>query len=375
MMVTGHCSNPMRILHIQGDTGTSGGIANYISTLVKNALPGQTFVVTASENDPIAFEGMFPGAKPAWIPFTYSMRSAAAYRRTLRSVIASARPHVIHTHALRTAMQVSRVACEMGVPVVYTNHGLRYRQKAGQLQRLLFARMESVVMRRVARTVCIREHDLRIARRMMRSDIDRLTLVETRLDVPVRARTDAVRRPLSVVGCGSLIPVKGPERFLEWVTVLRDGGQSVLATWLGDGELRRTIEQDISSGQLPVVLRGHVGKEELFDALAQADVMFLSSQFETFPLAVLEGYAMGVPVISSPFEGVDDFVEHGRTGAVLGRKGAETIGAALNLLLRDDKVSATRNACRDRFQARHANPALMVASYGRLYDAVSQKKQ
>jgi glycosyltransferase involved in cell wall biosynthesis len=55
-------------------------------------------------------------------------------------------------------------------------------------------------------------------------------------------------------------------------------------------------------------------KNELLSLFAAADVFIMPSRYEPFGLMALEAMACELPVIVSPNDGLDDLVEHGRTG-------------------------------------------------------------
>ncbi len=55
-------------------------------------------------------------------------------------------------------------------------------------------------------------------------------------------------------------------------------------------------------------------KEALLGLYSAADVFMMPSRYEPFGLIALEAMAMGLPVVVSPIDGLDELVEHGRTG-------------------------------------------------------------
>ena len=87
-------------------------------------------------------------------------------------------------------------------------------------------------------------------------------------------------------------------------------------------------------------------------AFAEADVLYLPTHWDAFPVVVLEAMAAGLPVVSTCIGGLPSMVEHGH-GALLGPVGDAEQQA--EHLLRLARAPAERQAMgrvnRERFQA------------------------
>jgi glycosyltransferase involved in cell wall biosynthesis len=85
---------------------------------------------------------------------------------------------------------------------------------------------------------------------------------------------------------------------------------------LGDGPMRKTIQQRISQLQLPnIKVVGTVSQEEVSSWMRGARFLVCPSLwYEGFPLAIAEAFACGLPVIASRLGSLAEIVEDGRTG-------------------------------------------------------------
>jgi glycosyltransferase involved in cell wall biosynthesis len=70
------------------------------------------------------------------------------------------------------------------------------------------------------------------------------------------------------------------------------------------------------------------------------DVFLMTSRWERMPLALGEAMRAGLPVVTTPWEGAEDFVTDGITGFVAGAHSIEAFASALERL-RDDKQRAS----------------------------------
>lgn len=127
--------------------------------------------------------------------------------------------------------------------------------------------------------------------------------------------------------------------------------------WLllaGDGPLKSQIESLIGNSRFGERLKllGHV--ENIAPVLQAADSYVLASEFEGWPIALMEAMAVGLICMMSKIPGPDEMIEHGRDGFLI-EPSVEGISAAL------EKALALTILQREEI-GRHAR-AKIVANY------------
>jgi glycosyltransferase involved in cell wall biosynthesis len=70
------------------------------------------------------------------------------------------------------------------------------------------------------------------------------------------------------------------------------------------------------------------------------NVFALTSRMEGMPLAILEAWAAGLPVVASAVGGVRDLVAHGQNGLLFPNGDASALTAALEQVLTDRRTAA-----------------------------------
>lgn len=360
-----------RILHVQSDTGLSGGIAGYISTLIRSPAMRTSenlVVVPGRADDPARARVLYGDALTLSLAPNYGKLGLPSYLRQLSAVVRLERIDLIHAHALRSALPAALVSWRTGVPLIYTNHGLRFTQKPAGLSRSVFRVLEALICRQASAVVAIRSHDARLLQQGGLVRAGRLNVIETRIDPP-RAVAPATRAaPARVIGVGSLIDVKRPDRFLAWVEALVAQGVAFDAVWAGDGPLRLPLESEVMRRRLPVRFVGQLDRSGLAQLYASASLLLLTSAFEVFPLSVLEAAANGVPVVAGSFDGIEDIVDSGQTGIVVDADDAPAVAAAIAVVLGDGEgLRRLSSQARARFAQRYAEPDAMAAQYAALY--------
>jgi len=109
---------------------------------------------------------------------------------------------------------------------------------------------------------------------------------------------------------------KNPLLLIRAAAELRDQGVAFHLTIVGDGPLRPLIEQEISERRLQdcVTLAGWQSQQQIILHLQQARASILSSRAEGLPVAIMESFAAGRPVIATDVGGVSELVKTGETG-------------------------------------------------------------
>ena len=134
-------------------------------------------------------------------------------------------------------------------------------------------------------------------------------------------RRSGCRTPGHIVTAGRLIASKGTERVLRAFALLCERAPHAKLTVLGDGPDRLALEGIATKLCLSGTVRfaGHVSHDDVIASLAGAEafVLLSSKPDERLPNAVKEAMACGVVCVVSRTPGIEELIEHGRSGFVV----------------------------------------------------------
>lgn len=115
---------------------------------------------------------------------------------------------------------------------------------------------------------------------------------------------------------GKLIEIKRPQDFVKAVLIANSQNSYVKGLVVGDGILRRSLEQSVGDSGMPVKFTGFLNQTEIIEAYVASDCLVLPGK-ETWGLVVNEGMACGLPAIVSDEAGCGvDMIVSGKNGLI-----------------------------------------------------------
>lgn len=223
-----------------------------------------------------------------------------AARRALHPLLAGV--DVLHAHGLKAGWLAATVRPRP--PLVVSIHNLVLDDVAGRSAALLRLLEERLPARADATIAVSREVADRFAGR---AGADRIHVIPPAGPPPVPARLpEVVRAELGVgadedlvVTAARLNPQKGLDVLLEAAAAVRARRPGLRWFVFGDGALREELEADIARRGLQGVVHLAGSRPDVDSELAAADLVVVTSQWESGPLVVLEALALGRPVVST----------------------------------------------------------------------------
>ena len=141
-------------------------------------------------------------------------------------------------------------------------------------------------------------------------------------------------RPV-VVQVAQLVRQKDPLNFVRAVAVARTRVPEVQALLVGEGPLRRDVENAIRALDLGGALRLTGYRTDADAILAAADVVVLSSREEGLGSVLLDALLLGKPIATTRAGGIPEVIDDGRTGLLAPIADAAALGANIARLLTD----------------------------------------
>jgi glycosyltransferase involved in cell wall biosynthesis len=263
--------------------------------------------------------------------------------REVRSALATLQPDLIAAHSSKAGILARLAARSLGVPVVFTVHGWAFTEGVPPLRASLYRQMERLVRPLASRIIAVSEYDRRLGLAARVAPETRLVTVHNGMpDVPPELRADPGRSPPRLVMVARYGAQKDHPTLLRALAELR--GYPWELDLIGDGPLMGETES--LAAELGLAERVHfLGQRNDVDSiLARAQVSLLITNWEGFPLSILEAMRAGLPVVASAVGGVGESVRDGENGYLVPRGAVAHLRERLERLLTDPELRARLGA-------------------------------
>ena len=171
-------------------------------------------------------------------------------------------------------------------------------------------------------------------------DVDTLAASADR--TKLRRELDLSRDTLVVSLVGEVGWRKGQEILLEAASHLRSDHPDAVFVIAGEGDGEEELKARSRRLGLDDGMVRFLGfRDDVADVLAGSDILVLPSRQEGFPNTLLEGMALGLPVVASAVDGIPELVVDGETGALVPVDDEKAFTRAVARLLTDVPLRRT----------------------------------
>ncbi|HEY3012801.1 MAG TPA: glycosyltransferase family 4 protein [Gemmatimonadales bacterium] len=259
--------------------------------------------------------------------------------REVRAALLDLRPELITTHSAKAGVLGRLAGRLLHIPVVVTVHGWACAPGTPALQAAMSRTVERFIGPLASKLITVSEFDRRFGVNARLIAEDRAVTVHNGMpDIPVSLRADPRRIPVGLVMVARFEPQK------DHRTLLRALGGLKEFRWeldlIGDGPLRGQMESLAATLGISDRVRFLGQRTDVDQILARGQVSLLISNWEGFPLSILESMRAGLPVVASSVGGVGEAVHDGETGYLVPRGDVGLLRERIGQLLTNPALRA-----------------------------------
>jgi len=290
--------------------------------------------------------------------------------------------HVVNIHGISffNYMMGSRWFRPESVKTIYTVHGvIPLEKKYGYRYSPIKQWMEKRLVCRSDLITTVSEETKRLIIDTYHILPEKISVigngVDTRIFHPAatvaKARKEGITRILFV---GSIVPIKGLDFLLASIDSVKN--LPIVLHLVGNktpylDHLSKKYSS-LFQGQ-KVVYAGPVEQEKLMQYYSESDFLVLTSEYDQYPQAVLEAFAMGKPAIVSDRVGVKIIIEDGKDGFVVPFGDVEMLTEKIKLLAGNHGLCMKMGEYARRKAEK--NSWMMIAKkYSALFHKINAKK-
>ncbi|GGY80131.1 glycosyl transferase family 1 [Marinobacter zhanjiangensis] len=325
------------------------GAERWVIALANN-LPGEHMICdlavtreSASQDLSVAEHYPEHAGQVHYIPMTGRFDVRAVLR--LIEIIRNRRIDVIHTHGYKSDILGLLAARRAGIKCVSTPHG--FSGKVG-FKLGAFIKLGTFMLRYFDAVVPLSEELMADMKRFgvpesrthfIRNGVD-LKEIDKALQDSQASQEDPVASRVKTIGfIGQMIPRKGLGDLLQSFDRLHQNHPQYRLQLLGDGRQRAALEEqaaNLDSGNAIEFLGFRTDRLAL---LSRFDLFVMTSSLEGIPRCMMEAMAVGIPVVAYDIPGVDQLIEHEKTGLLAPPGDREALARCCERVLEDGALA------------------------------------
>lgn len=289
-------------------------------------------------------------------------------------------PVLMHAHFGVDSVSALYLARRLSIPMVVTFHGYDATMKEEYARKFSFdyrryLRWRPTVQREAAFFIAVSEF---IRGRLIEQGFppEKIAVHYVGVDTEVFAPDLSVRRTPVVLFVGRLVDSKGCSYLIQAMERVQREVPNAQLVVIGNGPLRRDVEQKASGCLKHVMFLGAQSQTEVRYWMNRATVFSVPSfttplgTSEGFGLVFAEAQAMGLPVASFATGGIPEAVAHGVTGLLARERDVQGLADNISRLLRNHDLwhqfsTAARKRAQELFDL-HEQTTKLEEMYRRL---------
>lgn len=267
----------------------------------------------------------------------------------IRDALLKVKPDIVACHSSKAGLLGRLAAKTCGLPVTFTAHGWAFTVGVSPVARVIYWTLEKLASYFMDRIITVSQYDRNLALRSFIGHPRTIVAIHNGMPEtpPLPRSVRAQAEPLNLLMVARIGAQKDHQRLLRvlwgcldlnWTLNLVGGGD--------DFELRQMVDKMGFADRVHFLGE----REDVPDLMAKADVFLLISNWEGFPLSILEAMRAGLPVIASNVGGVGEAIVHDKTGWLVPQgQDAPLLDALQDLLPDRMRLYTMGQMGRDRF--------------------------
>lgn len=228
----------------------------------------------------------------------------------LKKVIVQEKPDMIHAHDMRASL-ITSFTCGK-IPFISHIHNNAFNSRKISLKSLAYYYAAKKA-----------EHIFWVSKSayegyVFRNKLDKKSSVLYNVvDIDalyLKMKSDTSKYHYDVVFLGRLSYPKNPQRLMRVFRIVAEKDPTIKFAVIGTGELEDDTKKLVKEYNLEDRISFLGFQKNPLKILHDSKVMVMTSRWEGTPMCALEAMSLGVPIVSTPTDGLLDIVEHGTTG-------------------------------------------------------------
>jgi glycosyltransferase involved in cell wall biosynthesis len=262
-------------------------------------------------------------------------------------------PHIVHTHTSKAGLLGRLAACLARVPIIiHTPHGHVFHSYYGPFMTKIFVFVEKILSFMTDKITALtnRERDEHLKEGIasiekyvtIHSGVALDRLMNMSVDIEAGKKKYGIPQDCNVVGViGRLVPIKGHKYLISAAKRIVREFHNTVFVFVGDGYLNASLERQAESigVRKNIIFTGW--RKDAAEILDLFDILVVPSLNEGMGKVLVEGMALGKPIVASSVGGIIDLVKNGENGILVPPRDSYALENAILQLIKNKNLAET----------------------------------
>jgi glycosyltransferase involved in cell wall biosynthesis len=282
---------------------------------------------------------------------------------------------IFHAQDRYTANVIGLLNKDYQKPVLFTPHGFMTQNRLkfnlmekGSVEEIYFSAIDSQAIINADQLIILCDVFRPILKKLGAEE-DKMTTVYTGIDFGEWNIQKKVKNSQSktVITCISrLRPRKGHKYLFKALALIQDKLKNVEVRIVGDGEMRKKLEKQVSKLKLKNV--SFLGsREDVSKLLSESDIFVLPTTSDTLPISLIEAMFTNQAILTTNCGGIPEIIKDNYSGYVVEPANPKQLAEKLSLLLQKKSLRTELAGNAQAFAQQHLTVSTMVQKIEGIY--------
>ncbi|MDR7240109.1 glycosyltransferase family 4 protein [Neobacillus drentensis] len=285
---------------------------------------------------------------------------------------------IIHAQDRYTANVIGILNQSFQIPILFTPHGFMTQNRLkfnlmekGSLEENYFSAIDKQAIKNANQVIVLCDVFRPILINLGAKE-NKITTVYTGIDFGGGSNQKKSKKSKrnTVITCVSrLRPRKGHEYLFQALALMKDKLKNVEVRIVGDGEMRMTLEKQVSELKLKnVTFLG--SRDDVPKLLRESDIFVLPTTSDTLPISIIEAMFSNQAILTTNCGGIPEIIKDNYSGFIVEPANPKQLAEKLSLLLRKESLRTELAGNAQAFALQHLTVSTMVQRIEEIYQSL-----
>lgn len=285
------------------------------------------------------------------------------------------KPNVVHCHSSKAGLLGRLAAKSLDLPVVFTAHGWSFTEGISPIKQKIYVNVEKFLINFSDHIITVSDFDRIYGFNFGVGSPNKVTTVHNGIpiqDLQNKKVKQGDDEPCKVIMVARFDDQKDQITLIKALGLLKN--KNWVMEFIGSGPTLERCKQEVEKLGLEDKIKFLGQQRNVQDFLNNSDIFVLSTNYEGFPLTILEAMRAKLPVIATNVGGNNESIINNETGFLIKKNDAHDLSKALSTLIDDRGLVLNMGECGYNRFIENFTHELMLKKILKIYlDVVTSK--